>query len=260
MPDYIGAAEEAARQAGQYLLENLGKLSPDEVDEKGKNDFVTHVDRNSEKMIVKYLLGQFPSHEFFAEEEAKPALQNSYCWIIDPLDGTKNYIHNIPVFSISIALQLKKKTVLGLVFDPVHNELFIAEEGEGAFCNKKPIHISNQIFKYSIIATGFPHRKKQFLPKYLLTFEKIFLECSGMRRCGSAALDLSYVACGRYNGFWELGLSIWDLAAGSYIIESAGGKVCDFWGKNNYLENGFVIAGNDEITEKLLKIIRGYFG
>jgi myo-inositol-1(or 4)-monophosphatase len=259
MPDYLEAAKRAVRQAGTYLLEKIGTLSPDEVNEKTKNDFVTYVDKDSERMIVKFLKEKFPSHQFLAEEETHPQHRNGYCWIIDPLDGTKNYIQKIPIFSISVALQYRHQTILGLVFDPSHNELFYAESGEAAFLNGNKIRVSQQNFQYSLIATGFPHRKKLYLPAYLSAFEKIFLSCSGMRRCGSAALDLCYVACGRYEGFWELGLSIWDLAAGSFIIERAGGNVCDFWGEDHYLNNGCIIAGNQNVAKHLQKIIGQHF-
>lgn len=259
MPDFLGAAREAALLAGQYLLENRGKISPDQVDEKAKNDFVTRVDRKSEKLIVGHLLGKFPGHQILAEEGTRQDSAGNYRWIIDPLDGTKNYIQNVPTFSVSIALQKSLQPVLGVVYDPVHHELFSAENGAGAFCNEEQIRVSEQNFQYALIATGFPHKRKRILPKYLLTFEEVFLKCSGMRRCGSAALDLCHVACGRYEGFWEPGLSIWDIAAGSLIVREAGGKVFDFRGEENYLNNGNIIAGNQEVGQELLKIIKTHF-
>ena len=259
MSDYIEIAAYAARKAGKYLLENRGKISTDNIDEKGQNDFVTYVDKHSEKIIVDTLLNHFPEHNILAEEGTSRNENNEYRWIIDPLDGTKNFIQNVPFFCISIALQKRDEIIAGVVYDPVHDELFAAEKGSGASCNNIPIQVSSREFSQALIATGFPFRAKHYLPKYLLTFEEIFLGCSGMRRCGSAALDLCYTAAGRCEGFWELGLSIWDIAAGSLIILEAGGKVSDFSGGKNYLETGFITAGNDSVHKKLVQIINNRF-
>ncbi len=259
MSDYLKIAEEVARKAGAFLLQNRGGIDPQKVDAKGKNDFVTHVDRDSEKMIVEEILGHFPNHQILAEEGSKSREKSEYRWIIDPLDGTKNFIQDIPFFTVSIALQKRQEMVAGVIYDPVHDELFAAEKGAGATRNGRTIHVDNADFSLSLIATGFPHKAKRNLPSYLLAFEEIFLGCSGMRRCGSAALDLCYTAMGRFAGFWEMGLSIWDVAAGSLIVREAGGAVTDFWGGAGYLESGFVAAGNAAAHGELVRILSHHF-
>ncbi|MBN2366669.1 MAG: inositol monophosphatase [Calditrichaeota bacterium] len=259
MPDFINIAERAAREAGEILLSNRGKITPDLVDEKARNDFVTKIDHESERIIVDTILSHFPSHMILAEEGTSRVSENEYRWIIDPLDGTKNFIQDVPVFSISIALEKNGDILLGIVYDPVHDEMFAAEKGEGAYCNNESMTVSQNKFSQSLIATGFPFRSKSFLPQYLLCFEDIFLKCSGMRRLGSAAIDLCYTAMGRFEGFWELGLSIWDIAAGSLLIREAGGVVSDFWGEENFLESGFIIAGNADTHRGLLDVIKKHF-
>lgn len=259
MADYVSVAREAARQAGAYLLKNRGKISQDVVDEKARNDFVTYVDRTSEQMIIDYLRSAFPSHKILAEEGTAQDSQAEYRWIIDPLDGTKNFIQDVPMFAISIALQKGPEIVAGVIYHPVADEMFTAEKGSGAFLNGEPIRVSQRPFSQSLIATGFPFRAKRHLPTYLLAFEDIFLQCSGMRRCGSAALDLAYTATGRFEGFWEIGLSIWDVAAGSLLVQEAGGVVSDFWGGNRYLETGYIIAGNADSHARLVKTLSYYF-
>jgi myo-inositol-1(or 4)-monophosphatase len=259
MKEYTTVAIEAAREAGKYLLTQRGKLSPEQIDLKALNDFVTYVDHHSEKMIVEKIVNHFPSHQILAEEGTRHTGKSEYQWIIDPLDGTKNFIQDVPIFSISIALEKKGEIVIGVVYDPVHDELFMAEKGQGAYCNQRPIGVNSRKISESIIATGFPFKVKNHLPAYLICFEEIFLECSGMRRCGSAAIDLSYTAMGRYDGFWELGLSRWDMAAGSLIIKEANGTVTDFWGGDQYLRSGFIIAGNQQVHAELLKIVQNHF-
>ena len=259
MKEFSTVAIEAAREAGKYLISQRGKLSPEQIDTKALNDFVTYVDQNSEKMIVDKILSHFPSHKILAEEGTRRTQQNDYQWVIDPLDGTKNFIQDIPIFSVSIALERKGEILTGVVYDPVQDELFLAERGQGAYCNNRRIEVNTKKISEALIATGFPFKMKRYLPVYLLCFQEIFIECSGMRRCGSAAIDLCYTAMGRYEGFWELGLSRWDMAAGSLIINEAGGVVSDFWGEEHYLSSGFIIAGNRQVHPQLLKIIKNHF-
>ncbi len=259
MADYVSVAREAARQAGAYLLKNRGKISQDVVDEKARNDFVTYVDRTSEQMIIEHLRSAFPSHKILAEEGTAQDTEADYRWIIDPLDGTKNFIQDVPMFAISIALQKGSEIVVGVIYHPANDEMFTAEKGSGAFLNGTPIRVSQRPFSQSLIATGFPFRAKRNLPSYLLAFEDIFLQCSGMRRCGSAALDLAYTAAGRFEGFWEIGLSIWDVAAGSLLVQEAGGVVSDFWGGNRYLKTGYIVAGNADSHTRLVKTLGYYF-
>lgn len=259
MPEFVHIATEAAQLAGAYLLENRGRIDPVKVDEKAKNDFVTYVDHQSEELIVNHLVKHFPKHNILAEEGTKTKNSGDYRWIIDPLDGTKNFIQDVPFFSISIALEYKGEIIAGVINDPVHQDLFSTQKGEGAYCNNQQIRVSNKDFSRSLISTGFPFRAKRYLPRYLLTFEEIFLQCSGMRRCGSAAIDLAYTAMGRFEGFWEFGLSIWDVAAGSLLIKEAGGVVTDFWGKENNLRSGYIVAGSQMVHKQLLKIIKNHF-
>ena len=260
MSEYLKVAKEIARKTGQYLLDNRGKLSPSDINEKARNDFVTHIDLHSEKMIIDGLLSHFPNHTILAEEGGSKITKNAeYRWIIDPLDGTKNYIQNIPVFCVSIALEKNETVILGVIYDPVHDELFTAEKGKGAYCNNTPIKVSGRGISEALIATGFPFKSKNYLPQYLLCFEEIFLKCSGVRRMGSAALDLCYTAMGKFEGFWELGLSIWDMAAGSLIVKEAGGRITDFSGGDSYLNTGFVVCGNSNTHTELLKTVNYFF-
>ena len=257
MSRFLEVAAEAARTAGKFLLENRGRIPADQVTEKARNDFVTRIDQQSEQRIVDILHRAFPEHQIVAEEGSRNPGPSPYRWLIDPLDGTTNFIQDLPMFAVSIALQEADRIICGVVYDPVHDELFQAERGQGAYCNGKPIRVSPENnFARAVIATGFPHRNKIYLPDYLLTFNEIFLQCSGMRRCGSAALDLCYTAAGRYEGFWELGLSPWDMAAGSLLVSEAGGRVTDFWNGKNYLNNGFIVAGNPETHARLIEFIK----
>jgi myo-inositol-1(or 4)-monophosphatase len=260
MSDYFNVATEFARKAGYYLLENRGKLSQTDINEKARNDFVTKVDHQSEKMIVDGLLSHFPNHTILAEEGGSKVVQKAeYRWIIDPLDGTKNFIQNIPIFCVSIALERQNSVILGVIYDPIHDELFTAEKGKGAYCNNNQITVSDREISEGLIATGFPFKYKNYLPQYLLCFQEIFLKCSGIRRMGSAALDLCYTAMGKFEGFWELGLSSWDLAAGSLIVKEAGGTITDFTGGNHYLDSGFVVCGNDATHRELLTTVKHFF-
>lgn len=259
MQDFLEIAYRAAKEAGAFLLENRGRLTDVQINEKARNDLVTTVDHGSEKIIVSRIKEHFPSHHILAEEGGYNSGSDDYTWIIDPLDGTKNYIQNIPVFCISIALRHCEEIIGGLVFDPVRDELFAAEKGSGATLNGEPLRISQRPYSEAIIATGFPFRQKSYLPAYLMTFEEVFLGCSGIRRLGSAALDLSYTAAGRFEGFFELGLKLWDIAAGTLLITEAGGKVTDFWGGASHLQSGFIVAGNPEAHKNLLPVIAHHF-
>ncbi|MCK5075709.1 MAG: inositol monophosphatase, partial [Calditrichia bacterium] len=176
------------------------------------------------------------------------------------LDGTKNYIHNIPVFGVSIALMHEGEVIAGVVNHPPAGQLFWAEKGKGAYMNGERIHVSDhEHLKNALLATGFPHRKKTYILRYLQLFEQLFLSASDMRRMGSAAIDMVYVACGKMDGFFELGLSIWDLAAGEIIVREAGGRVTDFWGENKHLTSGYIIAGSPNVQKDILNLAGNYF-
>jgi myo-inositol-1(or 4)-monophosphatase len=256
----IELAIESARSASKILMENFGKISLEDIKEKDKNDFLTYVDEQSENTIIKNILHVFPDHSILAEESGLKKHSSDYEWIIDPLDGTKNFISDIPFFSISIGLRYKDQVQLGVVLDPVRNELFHAQRDGGAYLNGKRIQVGNRShLEECLLATGFPFKKKHYLSSYVKCFQDIFQKSSGIRRMGSAALDLAYVAAGRFDGFWELGLNPWDMAAGSIIIEEAGGKISDFWGKNSHLTSGYVTAANKHLHPAMIQIIQRYF-
>jgi myo-inositol-1(or 4)-monophosphatase len=257
---FLSTAVRAARLAGKVILDNLGRVSEKDINLKQKSDFVTRVDKESEKIIIKTVREKFPDHLFLTEESIKEAETEEYRWIIDPLDGTTNYIHQYPVFSISIALEYRREIILGVVYDPLRVELFTAEKGRGAFLNRRPIKVSRISFlKDSLITTGFPFRSKEFIEIYLKLFKNVFNNVSDLRRAGSAALDLANLACGRCEGFFEIGLSPWDIAAGDILIKEAGGVVTDFGGGSDYLLTGDIVAGNPAIHEKLLIEVKSLF-
>lgn len=260
MNEFLSVAVNAARLAGEVIVANLGKVSRDDISIKQAFDFVTRIDKESEQLIVNAIKEKFPNHSFLAEESAKEINEDKYRWIIDPLDGTTNYIHGYPMFSVSIALEYKEGIILGVIFDPLRNELFTVEKGNGAFLNGHPIKVSTITgLENSLITTGFPFRKKGFIDAYLKLFKNIFDKVSDIRRAGSAALDLAYVACGRCEGFFELGLSPWDMAAGSLIIEEAGGIVTDFGGEKDYLSTGNIVAGTSVLHGDILKEVQNIF-
>jgi myo-inositol-1(or 4)-monophosphatase len=256
----IEIAKNAAFAAAQVLLDNFGKISRSDIREKSKNDFLTFVDEKSEHTIMDILHGAFPNHDILAEETGGKKQESAYKWIIDPLDGTKNYIRGIPIFGISIALMHNNEIILGVVLDPIHNELFTAEKDKGAFLNGTVIRVSsNDRLETCLLATGFPFKNKQFLQAYSSSFKDIFNSSSGVRRMGAACIDLAHLACGRFDGFWELGLSPWDVAAGTLIIKEAGGSVSDFWGKADYLYKKYYVASNGLIHNRILKILHHHF-
>lgn len=250
---YIDTAIKAAKKAGEIIINNLGFMIKEDIEVKSVSDYVTRVDKEAEEIVIDIIKKAFPEHCFLAEESAQKAKTGDYCWLIDPLDGTTNYIHGFPVFCVSIALQYQGKIVLGVIFDPVKNELFTAEKGKGAFLNNLKLQVCHlDSLEHSLLATGFPFRSKELLDEYLTLFKNLFFKVSGIRRAGSAALDLAYVACGRVDGFFELGLNPWDVAAGSIIISEAGGIVSDFRGTEDYLLSGNILAGSSETIHREL--------
>jgi len=252
-------AQAAVLKAGEVIREAIGNGAMFGVEHKGPSDYVTDVDRKSEALIIGMIREHFPDHHIMAEESAKIALQPGFTWIIDPLDGTTNFIHGFPFVAISVALYLDREPLLGFVLDPLRGELFSARRGGGAYLNGKRIHISDvSKLEYALIATGFPFRSKAVLDPYLATFKSIFEKVSGIRRAGAAALDLAYVAAGRVDGFWEVGLAPWDVAAGGLLIMEAGGYVDDFWGRGDYLGTGHIVAGNPAVHPFLKEEMRTF--
>jgi myo-inositol-1(or 4)-monophosphatase len=241
-------------------MRHFREISQEDVREKAQNDFLTFVDESAEEQILEIIRKAYPDHGFLAEESGLSAPSREFQWIIDPLDGTKNYISGIPVFAVSIALSIRNEIRTGVVYDPVHQEVFYAEKNLGAYLNDRRIQVNQTVeLERSLLATGFPFRYKSVLGLYMQCFEDIFRHSSGARRMGAAALDMAGVACGRFEGFWELGLKPWDMAAGSLLITEAGGTVTDFWNSGEFLDRSYLVATNGKIHGDLLKIIRKHF-
>jgi len=251
---YLEVAEKAAREAGKVLKDNLGKVK--EIEYKAKNSLVTEVDNLSEELIIKIIKSSFPSHDIFAEESGRDKRTSSHVWIIDPLDGTTNYAHTYPVFSVSIALEVEGIIRLGIVYDPMREEFFSAELGNGAYMNSKGIKVSQtRIVEESLLCTGFTHENEWMVDENLRHFENFIRRARALRRDGSAALDLCYVACGRYDGFWELGLHPWDTAAGFLVLKEAGGLVTDFSNKEFSIYDEEILATNGIIHDEMISVI-----
>ena len=252
----LNIAVRAARSAGNVIIRNLGRLDSLSVHTKDRNDFVTEVDKQAEQEIIYILRKAFPDHSILAEESGAHQ-GNDYQWIIDPLDGTTNFLHGFPQFAVSIALRHKGRLEQGVVYDPLRQELFTASRGGGAMLNDRRIRVTNRkTLDGALLGTGFPFKSQQHLETYLDMFRALFPHTAGIRRPGSAALDLSYVAAGRLDGFWEIGLNIWDMAAGVLWIQEAGGLSSDFVGGSNHLESGNLVAGNPKLFAEILKTIR----
>ena len=252
-------ARQAIRQAGSLIREKIGRVSDSDIQIKGPSDYVTEVDQECERLIKAMVRDNFPDHAIIAEESSNMHLSDRVTWIIDPLDGTTNFIHGFPFVAVSIAVCMNQQVILGMVLDPVRQELFSAIRGSGAFLNDNSIRVKEPSdLGGALIATGFPFRARQLLDPYLTVFRNVFQQVSGIRRAGSAALDLAYVAAGRVDGFWEAGLKPWDIAAGSLIILEAGGQVSDFWGSGNYLQNGHIVAGGNSVHSFLLQQVKAH--
>ncbi len=252
---YMSAAKEAALQAGKMLKKY--SCTPQDIHYKGAVDLVTDFDKRAQDIIFKCLIGRFPSHDFLAEENLKKEKGSEFCWIIDPIDGTTNFAHNFPVFCVSIALAFKNETKLGLIYDPMREELFTAVKGQGAVLNNKRIQVSsvNELDK-SLLATGFPYDLRESRLNNFDHFFNFATRVQGIRRGGSAALELCYVACGRFDGFWELKLQPWDVAAGRVIVLEAGGRISDFQNSDPGLSSDETLATNGLIHEQMLNILK----
>ena len=254
MKEFKKTALIAAEKAGKILIKNLGKVK--QIDYKGIVNLVTEIDRLSEKTIIDTILKRFPNHEILAEESKEKYNSSEYKWIIDPLDGTTNYAHGYPVVCISIALEIEGEIAMGIVYDPFRDELFYAEKGKGAYLNNKQIHVSktDKLIR-SLLSTGFAYNVRVTKDNNLVHFCKFSLLAQGVRRDGSAALDFCYTAMGRFDGFWEMNLSAWDMAAGSLIVEEAGGRITDLKGNNFSIYNKNVVASNSLIHKAMIDVI-----
>jgi myo-inositol-1(or 4)-monophosphatase len=250
---------ELCREVGSFMLSEQDRLSSDHIDTKGLHDYVTYVDRESEKRLIKRLSEILPGSGFLVEEETIENTNEDYTWIIDPLDGTTNFIHQLPTFSISVALMHQDKIVMGTVLDVKADESYYAY-GEGAFKNGKMIQVSARTdLGESLLATGFPYNDFGMQGEYVKMLSYLMRNTRGIRRFGSAAIDLVWVASGRFDGFWEYSLKPWDVAAGSYILQQAGGMVSDFRGKDNYLFGKEIICGNPQVYQQLLDVVHKFF-
>jgi myo-inositol-1(or 4)-monophosphatase len=256
MHGMVNIATRAARRAGELMIRSINKLESLQVAEKGRNDFVTRVDHAAEEAIIEVIKDHYPDHAILAEESGASG-EHEYQWIIDPLDGTTNYLHGFPVFCVSIAVTHLGELQHGVVYDPLRQEIFSASRGQGAQLDGHKIRVSKQAgLKNALIATGFPYRMgEREIDRYLGMLRAVMLETAGVRRPGSAALDLCYVAAGRVDGFWELGLSKWDVAAGALIIREAGGRISDFRGTDAYLDSGNLVAGTPKVYAALSKLL-----
>lgn len=251
----LNIAIRAARRAGDLITRSMDKLDALKVDEKGKNDYASEVDYLAEQEIIHVIKKAYPDHAILAEESGLHG-GGDYVWIVDPLDGTTNFLHGFPQFAVSIALRYKDNLEQAVVYDPLRQELFTASRGSGAMLNNRRIRVSNQVrLRGALLGTGFPFKKQQILDTYLAMFRSVFTDSAGIRRAGAAALDLAYVACGRLDGFWELGLREWDMAAGVLLIKEAGGIVTDLVNDDDYLRSGNVIAASPRLHQLLLHAI-----
>ncbi|NQY08345.1 MAG: inositol monophosphatase [Flavobacteriales bacterium] len=248
-----------SKEVGKLILAERQGFNSTNIETKGKNDFVTHVDKMAEEAIIKSLKGFLPEAGIIAEESGKDEKEH-FNWIIDPLDGTTNFIHGIPTFCVSIALKHDSEIVLGVVYEINGDECFSAIKDGGSFLNGEKISVTNtKQLPNALIATGFPYTKFDLIEPYMATFKEMVEKSRGVRRLGSAAADLAYVACGRFDGFFEYGLNAWDVAAGSLIVIEAGGMVTDFKESTNYLWGGEIIATNNKTHLETSKIISSHF-
>lgn len=256
----LNTAVKAARRAGQIILRYAPQLERLAVETKGRNDFVSEVDHMAEQEIIAILHRAYPDHGILAEESGAHTLNESgdeYRWVIDPLDGTTNFLHGYPQYAVSIALQHKGKLDQAVIFDPLRDELFTASRGTGAQLNDRRIRVSGlRKFETALLGTGFPFKAQDYLDIWIETFRPMITQSAGVRRAGSAALDLAHVACGRLDGFWEFELKPWDMAAGALLVEEAGGMISGISGRQDYLETGHVLAAAPKIHEHMLAVLK----
>jgi myo-inositol-1(or 4)-monophosphatase len=257
----LNIAIKAARAAGSIINRAALDLDLLKINTKGPNDFVSEVDQAAEQAIIEILLQAYPGHGILAEESGRVhgAKHSEYVWIIDPLDGTTNFLHGFPVYAVSIALAHRGQVEQAVVYDPTRNDLFFASKGRGAFVNDRRLRVSKRIrMNEALIGTGFPFRKGDNFKRYVKMFEEVMQHCAGLRRPGAAALDLCYVAAGYYDGFFETGLNPWDVAAGSLMITEAGGLIGNFTGEADYLYQREVVAGAPKIYGQLVQMLSPY--
>ncbi len=256
MDERLAAAREAALAAGKLVRERFGVRAGLGVEEKGRNDYVTDTDRASEELMVSMLEAAFPSIPVLAEEGGGGGGGGDLFWVIDPLDGTTNFIHGYPQVGVSVALLEERRPVVAVTYDPLREELFEAARGKGAFLGGRSISVSRERnLERSLLGTGFPFRRHEYLERYLGTFRELFTGCRGVRRAGAAVLDLAHLAAGRLEGFWELYLKPWDMAAGALLVQEAGGVVTDFFGGDGYLSAGNIVAAGERAVHEAMTCV-----
>ncbi|HNV87964.1 MAG TPA: inositol monophosphatase family protein [Methylotenera sp.] len=256
MHPMLSNAVKAAREAGRIINRASQDVNALTITSKTFNDFVSEVDHAAERAIIDTLKAAYPDHGFLGEESGNTNQESENIWIIDPLDGTTNFLHNYPFYCISIALQQKGVLTQAVIYDPVRNDLFTATKGRGAFLNDKRIRVTNRSkLQDSLIATGFPFRDFTHLDTYMAMLKDMIKKTTGIRRPGSAALDLAYVAAGFTDGFFEINLSAWDIAAGGLLVQEAGGIVADFEGNESWLKTGNIVAANPKVFAQILQVL-----
>jgi len=262
MHPMLNIAVRAARTAGNVIARSFEQTDKVEIESKGTNDFVTSVDLAAEQAIIDTIRKSYPNHCIVGEETGEnKGEDNDYQWIIDPLDGTTNFVKGIPHFAVSIALKVKGKLDQAVIYDPIRGELFTASRGKGAQLNGFRIRVKQgKELHGAVLATGFPFKHKQHTDAYFNIFKALFSKTSDMRRAGSAALDLAYVAAGRVDGFFEIGLKPWDTAAGELLVIEAGGLVTDFNGGHNHTKSGNIVASSPRLLKEILKDMRPHLG
>jgi len=254
MNPVLTIAQRAALGAGRILLRHFDHLERLNVTVKQRNDFVSEADVQAEREIIQTLRKTYPNHGILAEESGEQPGQDDYQWVIDPLDGTTNFLHGVPHFAISIAFRHKTRLEAALVYDPMRQEMFTASRGQSAQLNDRRIRVSGvNSLENALLGTGFPFRHPQHRPAYLGMFGALLDKCTEIRRAGGAALDLAYVASGRLDAFWEIGLKPWDIAGGALLVQEAGGLVSDFGGGNDFMRTGNIVAGNPKAFKALLQ-------
>lgn len=257
MSGILNIAVQAAYNAGTIIQQESRNIEKIKISRKGHNDFVSEIDKKAEEIIVNTILKAYPKHNILGEEHGSIDNNSDITWIIDPIDGTTNYIHGHPQYSISIAVKEGDKITHGAIFDPNRNDIYTAEIGKGSQLNNGRIRVSKTTnLADSLLATGFPTTDLTFMDRFMAIFKEMLLSTSGQRRSGSAALDLAYVAAGMIDGFWEFNLKPWDIAAGYLLVKESGGFVCDFEGNQGMFESGNIIAANPKLISPILKIIK----
>jgi len=247
-------------RTADFIQKELGKVQAEVIETKALNSLVSYVDKQAEEQLVAGLGQLLPNSTFQTEEETVEQSAGEFCWIIDPLDGTTNFLHQLPFFSVSVALQENGETILGIVYEVNRQECFYAWKGGGAFLNGKPIHTTKITdLSDALVATGFPYYDYSQIQPYFVVLEKMMRGTRGLRRLGSAALDLAYVACGRFDIYFEYSLNAWDIAAGTFLVQEAGGVVSDFNGKDHYLQNGEILAACSGLYPQLAELIKTSF-